>query len=70
MVIRAVRGIRSKQSAVVPKMTAAVRAAPPSRFGIRGIPALLFFKDGKVADQIIGAVPKETIERSITKLIS
>ena len=39
------------------------------RYGIRGIPALLIFKDGKVADQIVGYVPKETIERSITRVI-
>jgi len=33
-----------------------------SRFNVRSIPTLLFFKDGKVVDQIIGAVPKTQIE--------
>ncbi len=33
----------------------------PAEFGITGIPTLLFFKDGQLVDQIVGAVPKETI---------
>ena len=33
-----------------------------SRYNVRSIPMLLFFKDGKVVDQIIGAVPKNMIQ--------
>jgi thioredoxin 1 len=36
-----------------------------SRFNVRSIPTLLFFKDGKVVDQIIGAVPKASIEKKV-----
>jgi len=36
-----------------------------SRFNVRSIPMLLFFKDGKVVDQIIGAVPKTHIESKL-----
>ena len=33
-----------------------------SRFNVRSIPMLLFFKNGKVVDQIVGAVGKNTIQ--------
>ena len=33
------------------------------RYNIRGIPALLLFKGGKVAGQLVGAVPKSEIEK-------
>lgn len=53
----------------VMKMDVDSNSATPSRYGIRGIPALLLFKGGKVADQIVGYVPKDTIERSVSKVI-
>ena len=52
----------------VMKMDVDKNNATPSRYGIRGIPALLIFKDGKVADQIVGFVPKDTIEKSVSKV--
>lgn len=36
-----------------------------SRFNVRSIPTMLFFKDGKVVDQIIGAVPRTHIEQKL-----
>jgi len=33
-----------------------------SRFNVRSIPTLLFFKNGKLVDQVIGAVPKPQLE--------
>ncbi len=53
----------------VMKMDVDRNSATPVRYGIRGIPALLLFKDGKLADQIVGYVPKETITKSIGKLV-
>src|SRR5215211_1447708 len=34
-----------------------------SRFNVRSIPTILFFKDGALVDTVIGAVPKPTLER-------
>ncbi|MCB0284703.1 MAG: thioredoxin [Calditrichae bacterium] len=38
-------------------------------YGIRSIPTLLFFKDGKPVDQLLGAVPKGQIEEKIIALV-
>jgi thioredoxin 1 len=54
----------------VAKVNVDQNSATPSRYGVRGIPALLFFKDGKVADQIVGFVPQEAIEEKIKKLLA
>jgi thioredoxin 1 len=54
----------------VMKMDVDRNNATPGRYGIRGIPALLLFKDGKVAEQIVGYVPKDTIEKTITKVLA
>jgi len=53
----------------VAKMDVDRNPSTPGRYGIRGIPALLFFKGGKVADQIVGYVPKDVIEKSIGRII-
>ncbi|HZP33564.1 MAG TPA: thioredoxin [Candidatus Acidoferrales bacterium] len=37
------------------------------RYNIRGIPTLLIFKGGQVADQIVGAVPKEQISKIVDR---
>lgn len=40
-----------------------------TKYGIRSIPALLVFQEGKVVDQIIGAQPRQTLESHLTKYL-
>lgn len=42
----------------------------PGKFNIRSIPTLLVFKGGQVAEQIVGAVPKEQIVKALQRHIS
>lgn len=43
--------------------------ATPGKFGVRGIPTLILFKDGKVFDQVVGAVPKNQLEGLLKKAL-
>jgi thioredoxin 1 len=36
-----------------------------AQFNVRSIPTILFFKDGKMVDQVIGAVPRPALEAKI-----
>ncbi len=39
----------------------------PTKYGVRGIPTLMLFKNGQVVDQIVGAVPKDRIKELLDK---
>ena len=41
----------------------------PARYGVRGIPTVILFKDGQAVDQVVGAVPKSEIERLLSKVL-
>jgi len=41
----------------------------PSKFGVRGIPTLMLFKDGQVAATKIGALPKNKLQEWIESVL-
>ena len=40
----------------------------PARFGIRGIPTLILFSDGKKVNELVGNQPKDKIRTMLTKV--
>ena len=41
----------------------------PARYGVRGIPNLILFKDGEVQQQIVGAVPKAHLVKALATVV-
>jgi thioredoxin 1 len=53
--------------ATVAKMNVDENPNVPARFAIRGIPTLMVFKDGQLADTIVGLAAKEDIAKTIER---
>ncbi|MBI4264411.1 MAG: thioredoxin [Acidobacteria bacterium] len=53
--------------ATVAKLNVDENPNVPGRFMIRGIPTLLLFKNGQLAETLVGLAPKEEIARLIEK---
>lgn len=51
------------------KMNVDENPSTPGKFGIRAIPTMIIFKDGKVVDQITGAVGKAAIDTALNRVI-
>lgn len=41
----------------------------PGKYGVRGIPTLILFKNGAIVDQVVGAVPKSQLDALIAKAL-
>lgn len=53
----------------VTKMNVDENPSTPSKYGVRGIPTLLLFKEGNVVDQKVGAVPKSQLADMLKKAL-
>ncbi len=40
------------------------------KYGVRGIPTMLFIKNGEVADQMVGAAPKPMIQQRLDNVLN
>jgi thioredoxin 1 len=54
----------------VMKMDVDKNSSTPMRYNVRGIPTLLIFKGGQVAEQIVGYVAKDVIEKALSKVVA
>jgi thioredoxin len=55
--------------AVVAKLDVDTSRKTAIKFGIQSIPTLLFFKDGKLVDRVIGAVDKKVLKDKLAALL-
>jgi thioredoxin 1 len=58
--------VAHKEKIVFGKLNTDANQATAMKFGIMSIPTLMVFKDGKLVDQIVGALPKPVLEQKLT----
>lgn len=58
------------ENARVVKLNVDDNPSVSQRYGIKGIPTLILFKNGKEEDRVVGATSKEAISRMIDKHVS
>ncbi|MTK52130.1 thioredoxin [Paludibacter sp.] len=58
-----------KEKAFIGKLNVDDNPDSPEKFLIRNIPTILLFKDGELADKIVGALPKQALQTKIEALL-
>jgi len=58
-----------KGKLIVGKLDIDAHQNVPQKYGVMSIPTLLLFKNGQVADQIVGAVPKAKLDAMVKRAI-
>ena len=57
-------------SASVVKLNVDDNPSTAQRYGIKGIPTLILFRDGKEVERVVGATSKESITKMVEKYVS
>ncbi|MBC8109748.1 MAG: thioredoxin [Verrucomicrobia bacterium] len=55
------------EDAIIAKLDVQENSVVPAQFGVRNIPTLLFFKDGKLIDKQVGLAPKAVLSEKLNK---
>ena len=58
------------ENASVVKLNVDDNPSTAQRYGIKGIPTLILFRDGKEVERVVGATSKESISRMVEKYVS
>ena len=56
--------------ATVGKLNVDEQPGIAQEYGIQSIPSVLFFQDGKIVDQVVGAVPKKALAEKLNRLVA
>jgi len=56
-----------KEKAVIAKLNVDDNPNVSQRYGITSIPTILMFKDGKIVDRVVGAMPKGELQKFIER---
>ena len=62
--------IADEREITIAKVNTDVNPLTSGRFGIRGIPALILFRNGEVVDRMTGAVPKQSMDSWLDRHMS
>ena len=56
-----------KDKLTIVKLNVDQNSEKPAHYGVRGIPTLMFFKNGEVADTVVGALTQSELQAHIDK---